>query len=69
MHFTSVINFGTFLRLPLQNNNVKLLNLRFCGEREHMTVNCSFSVSTWMPFLPILFHIRSATLYKLNELE
>ena len=30
---------------PLRNSNVKRSNLRFCGEREHTTVNFSFSSS------------------------
>ena len=29
LHVPCVINFGTFLRRPWQNNNVKLLNLKF----------------------------------------
>ena len=39
----------------LQNNSVKWPNSRFCGEREHTTVNVSISFLTWMPLLPIWF--------------
>ena len=62
---------GTFLLRPRPNNNVKQLNSRFCGEREHMhmTVNFSFSVSIRKPFPPVLLLVSSATLYKWNELE
>ena len=65
---TCVINFGTFLCRPRQNNNVKWPHLRFYAERERTTVNFLFSVLTWTPFLPDLFLNCSALLYKLNEL-
>ena len=45
---TCVMNFGTFLHRARPNHNVKWLNSRLCGEREHMTVNFSISVSTWI---------------------
>ena len=40
-----VLNFGTFLCRPLQNNNVNWLNSRFCGEPVHTKGNFS------IPFL------------------
>ena len=42
-------------------------NLRFCGEREHTTVNFSFSFVPWTPFLSIQFLDTTPTLYKFNE--
>ena len=42
---TCVLNFGTFLCRPVQNN-VKWPNSKFCGEREHlMMVNISNAIS------------------------
>ena len=35
---TCVLNSGTFLWHPVQNNNVKWTNSRLSGEREHKTV-------------------------------
>ena len=43
---TCVSNFDTFLCRPLQTNNVKRLYTSFCGEREHTTVDFSFSFLT-----------------------
>ena len=53
--YTCVLHFGTFLCRPLQNNNVKRPHFRFCGERERITVNFSFSFLTCTPLLPIWF--------------
>ena len=50
-----VLNFGTFLCRPVQNNNVKWPNSRICGEREQTTGNFSFSFLTRMTCLPIWF--------------
>ena len=51
------------------NKNVKWPNPSFCGEREHTTVNFSFSLSTSTSFSPVLLLDSWDTLYKLNELE
>ena len=39
-----LFNVGTFLCRSLQHNNVKWPNYRFCGEREHTTINLPFSI-------------------------
>ena len=50
-----VLNCGTFLCRLVQNNNVKWPNSRFYGEREHTTVNFSFSFLTRTPILSVWF--------------
>ena len=62
-------HFGAFICRLLQNNNVKLRNSRFCGEREPTTVNLSLSHFTSTPFLPIYSRATSPVLYNVNEKE
>ena len=49
---TCILTFGLFLCSPLQSDNVKWPNSRFCGGREQTTVNFAISFLTWTPFLP-----------------
>lgn len=42
--------------------------LKVFGERDHAAGGVALSVTTWTPFLVILFLDNTATLYKLNEL-
>ena len=51
------------------SNNVKKTNSSFGEEREHMTVNCSFTFLTRTPRLPIWFLGNSQFLYTLDELK
>ena len=47
-----------FFDVVLPNDNVKFRNLRFYRQREHSTVNLSFSVLTSTALLPV--HLRRA---------
>ena len=57
-----------FCRTP-QNNNLKSPNFRFLRQREHKTMNQSFSVLTLRPFVPIQLQHNSTVLYKVNKRE
>ena len=51
-------HFTTILWRSLPNDNVKFRNLRFYRQREHSTVNLSFSLLTSTALLPV--HLRRA---------
>ena len=62
-------NFRAFRCRTPQNNNVKSPNFRFWRQREHITMEKSFSVLTLKPFAPIHLQDSSPVLYNVNKTD